>query len=240
MTSPVGAAEVRRVDRDIDSLWKSYHDDILFIQPLSHIRHSLKGRVLDIGSGLGEHLWLIDRFGASSIGLDLEPLGGYSVKGTAVELPFKDGSFGVVTCMRTLQHIREDKAALREIRRVMKPGGYLVMAVANTRSFTMISLKTKGQWRGRERIPYEWYRTYTEEEVNVLLRNEGFEIVESDVVGFAPEILHRRRSSLSRFTLRAIMEVDKALRAMPVLGPMGVHVRVVARLKETSAVAQAP
>lgn len=233
MKSSVDSIEGRSAGQNINLLWSSYHNDILFFQPLSHIRHSLNGRVLDIGSGIGEQTRLINSFGASSIGLDLEPSGKDSIRGTAVKIPFKDGSFGVVICMRTLQHIREDKIALREMRRVMRPGGYLIMAVANTRSYTMISLKTKGKWRGRERIPYEWYRTYTEEEVNNLLRSEGFEIIESDVVGFAPEILHRRPSSLSKFTLRAIMEVDKALRVMPVLGPRGVHVRVIARLKQT-------
>jgi SAM-dependent methyltransferase len=234
MTGSADSQKLGSSDQDTDSLWKSYHNDILLLQPLAHIRHSLAGRVLDVGSGDGESLWLVSRFGATSVGLDIKPSGGFSIKGTAIELPFKDGSFGVVMCLRTLQHIREDRAALREMRRVMKPGGYLVMAVANKRSFTMISLKSKGEWRGRERIPYEWFKPYTEKEIENLLRSEGFDIVESDVVGFAPEILHRRYSSLSKFTLRVIMEVDKALRAMPVLGPRGIHVRVIARLEGTT------
>ena len=231
MNTPAETHKVRSADQNVDSLWKSYHDDILFLQPLAHIRHSASGRVLDVGSGDGESLWLLNRFGAPGVGLDVKPSGKFSIKGTAVELPFKDGSFGVVTCMRTLQHIREDRLALREMRRVMRPGGYLIMVVANKRSFTMTSLKSKGEWRGRERIPYEWFKPYTEQEVEDLLRSEGFEIIESEVVGFAPEVLHRRYSSLSKFTLRVIMEVDKALRVMPVIGPRGSHVRVIARLQ---------
>jgi SAM-dependent methyltransferase len=230
MRKSADSAKLGSTDQDVDSLWKSYHNDILILEPLAHIRHSLAGRVLDVGSGEGESLWLIGRFGVPSVGLDVNPSGKSSIKGTAIELPFKAGSFGVVMCLRTLQHIREDKIALREMRRVLRPGGYIIVSVANKRSFTMTALKSKGEWRGRERIPYEWFKPYTEQEVESLLRVEGFEIVESDVVGFAPEILHRRYPTLSKFTLRVIMEMDKALRALPLLGPRGSHVRVIARL----------
>jgi len=74
----------------------------------------------------------------------------------------------------------------------------------------------------------------TYEEIEDLLRREGFDVAESRVVGFAPELPHRRHSSLPKFTPRVIMEVDKALRAMPVLGPRGSHVRVIARLEGTT------
>ena len=53
------------------------------------------------------------------------------VGGTAEELPFSDGSFDVVFSEYALQYIREKDRALREVRRVLKPGGTFVAVVPN-------------------------------------------------------------------------------------------------------------
>ncbi len=233
---------VPETPENADTLWRSYHLNILLNNPLSHIRGSLAGLALDVGCGDGQSLWLMDRFGVPNLGVDIEPSCKPAVKGTALRLPFKDESFGIVVCLRTLQHIRDERAALREMRRVLMPGGHIVMAVANKRSFSMVSLKSRGEWSGRDRIPYEWFKPYSEKEVNELLLSEGFEIVESEVAGYAPELLRRRFPLLSRFALRAIMRVEKALESLPIIGPRGTHVTVVARLPmpNSSGSSQAP
>ncbi len=46
-----------------------------------------------------------------------------------VSLPFKDGSFDLVVHVHVLEHILDDGAALREIRRVLRPGGVSLMMV---------------------------------------------------------------------------------------------------------------
>lgn len=41
-------------------------------------------------------------------------------------LPFKDYSFDLITCISTLEHIRELETALKDMKRVLKPGGLLL------------------------------------------------------------------------------------------------------------------
>ncbi len=49
------------------------------------------------------------------------------VKMDVQNIPFPDGSFDVVFCNHVLEHVADDRLAMREMYRVMKPGGWGVM-----------------------------------------------------------------------------------------------------------------
>ncbi len=49
------------------------------------------------------------------------------VNGDAEHLPFPDASFGVVTCSNSFHHYPHQAAAVREMRRVLRPGGRLMI-----------------------------------------------------------------------------------------------------------------
>ncbi len=49
-------------------------------------------------------------------------------------LPMRDGTFDVVICSHVLEHVPDDAAAMREIHRVLKPGGWAVLMVPYDRS----------------------------------------------------------------------------------------------------------
>lgn len=51
------------------------------------------------------------------------------VKADILALPFADGSFDVVICNHVLEHIVDDRKAMREVYRVMKPGGWGILQV---------------------------------------------------------------------------------------------------------------
>ncbi|HYD49161.1 MAG TPA: methyltransferase domain-containing protein [Terriglobales bacterium] len=51
------------------------------------------------------------------------------VRGDTLRLPFADRSFDCVIAAEILEHLRDDEAALAEIRRVLRPGGRLAVSV---------------------------------------------------------------------------------------------------------------
>jgi len=215
--------------RDVNTLWKGYHDEILLIQPLSLLSKTNKGRALDLGSGDAHSLSIMNSYGFSSVGLDIVSQGRDTVQGSGTKMPFKDRSFNVVVCLRTLQHIKEESETLKEIHRVLEQGGCLVLAVANFRSFTMVFLKSKGQWRREESVPYGWFKVYKEEELVELLKSHGFIILDKDVVGYLPDIVRRRFPSITKILLKIIKKMDRLLKSIPIISKRGTLLRVVAR-----------
>lgn len=95
-------------------------------------------RVLDLGCGPGDGTAWLAAQGAAAIGLDYsagmvasarrEPsLVGRLVRGDAGRLPFAEASFDKVVCTNSFHHYPDHARALAEMRRVLKPGGLLVL-----------------------------------------------------------------------------------------------------------------
>jgi SAM-dependent methyltransferase len=62
------------------------------------------------------------------VSADLEP-GTADVVADIAALPFEQASFDRVLCIHVLEHVRDDAAALRELRRVLAPGGEALIMV---------------------------------------------------------------------------------------------------------------
>src|SRR5882762_2240993 len=92
-------------------------------------------RALDAACGPGIVTAALARAGLLACGVDLTremlreavPGGGLYVQGDAGRLPFLDSSFDAVVCRNSLHHVAEPPAAIREMIRVLRPGGRLVV-----------------------------------------------------------------------------------------------------------------
>lgn len=96
------------------------------------------GPALDAGCGPGLLMGALGERGISVVGLDLSvgmaveaARSGPIVLGTLDQLPFRDRSFRLVVAMGAVEYVDEDRRALAELVRVLRPGGVLLVSFPN-------------------------------------------------------------------------------------------------------------
>ncbi len=96
-----------------------------------------RARVLDAGCGSGRTLEELRDLGEIS-GIELSPnaadvarsRGAFDIRiGRLEELPWGEGTFDLITCLDVIEHTPDDRVTLSELRRVSKPGGWLLLTV---------------------------------------------------------------------------------------------------------------
>lgn len=121
---------------------------------------AMAGRdVLEAGCGIGTDGVRFARAGANYTGLDFSPtalehastrfelegLEGRFVEGSVTSLPFADNSFDLVYSMGVVHHVPDTAQAIKEFRRVLRPGGQAIVLVYHRHSFnyyfTILGLK---------------------------------------------------------------------------------------------------
>ena len=93
--------------------------------------------ILDAGCGSGRTLEELVRYG-HVCGIELSPQaaemargrGAFDVRiGRLEELPWEAATFDLITCLDVIEHTPDDRVTLRELCRVTKPGGWLLVTV---------------------------------------------------------------------------------------------------------------
>ena len=119
-------------------------------------------RVLDLGCGVGEYVRAFARRGAHALGTDIavprlvearrraQAAATRGVDGflaaAGETLPFADASLDVVVLNEVIEHVADDRATLREVARVLRPGGTCILFAPNR----LYPFETHGiYWRGR-------------------------------------------------------------------------------------------
>jgi ubiquinone/menaquinone biosynthesis C-methylase UbiE len=100
-------------------------------------------KVIDVGCGLGDVLAGLRGGQYELAGMDYarsnveaarRRLGDRATikQGSIYEIPFESDAFDVALCLEVLEHIEDDARGVRDIARVLKPGGFLIAAVPYT------------------------------------------------------------------------------------------------------------
>lgn len=111
----------------------------LFAEIIDALATPLDAAILDIGTSTGSNLRLLQELGYSKVwGIDrsqeavafcrTRALGSIEV-GDACALPFANDHFDLVLATDVIEHVDDDLCALREVHRVLKPGGFAIITV---------------------------------------------------------------------------------------------------------------
>ncbi|MSQ15476.1 MAG: class I SAM-dependent methyltransferase, partial [Dehalococcoidia bacterium] len=113
-------------------------------------------RILDIGCGLGTYVKRFLDFSPHVYGLDVDEerlkIGAATLSNLALAksetLPFRDNSFDITFMNEVLEHVQDDAQTIREVLRVTRPGGHIIIFVPNRMYF----FETHGFYLGNRYI----------------------------------------------------------------------------------------
>jgi SAM-dependent methyltransferase len=158
------------------------------------LNHVAPGPLLDIGCSLGYTLRAAQQLGMDATGLEYDAgvaafcrSKGYAVDvGSMTAMPFADGAFQMVVMKHVLEHTPDPRAALREVRRVLRPGGGLFIAVPFGGYHRAVSHPARHKFFLPSDPTSGHAIYYTPETLSRLLAEEGYRVVRVH-----PHLLHR-------------------------------------------------
>lgn len=193
------------------------------------------GVALDIGAAGGGNTRVLRGAGWQAVAVEYDESGAAiaasravpAVCGDARRLPFADGSADLVVAFDVLEHIVEEEDAVAEMRRVLRPGGRLLVAVPADESLWSAHDEAVGH-----------VRRYDRAGIRNLLERGGFTVEELRAwnVLLRPAVKWRRRKSrgsdlteVSRSLNAVLGAVVRAERVLPVGQLPGVSLLAVAQ-----------
>lgn len=141
---------------------------------IAQLRLPARARILDAGCGSGRNMVDLARHGTvtgielsdTSVALARERDCGEVIAGSVLEMPFAADSFDLAASLDVIEHLADDLAALRELRRVVAPGGALLVTVP----------AYQWLWSGHDEINHH-HRRYTRSSLLQVAREAGWEPV---------------------------------------------------------------
>ncbi len=145
-------------------------------------------RILDVACGRGGLTLKISKKSRASVGVDLFAQNmswaklyakrkRYScafIAGDAQQLPFHDTCFDKVVCSSAVEHFHKPIDAFKEMNRVLKPDGTLVLTVDS------LTYPIDNEWKARHQKTFYVENYYDKQRLNVRLAEAGFRLIESE------------------------------------------------------------
>lgn len=147
-----------------------------------------KGKLLDIGCGAGDFIeafsYYLPKLNLTATDISQKAIENAKKRGIkakfivadAEKLPFKNNFFNIVTCFDVLEHVKNPSVMLKEINRVLKPGGiFHAFIPTEDNVFSPEGLLIKLGWRAKEIYgghPHHYSYSF----IDGLLNKSGFKI----------------------------------------------------------------
>jgi SAM-dependent methyltransferase len=216
-------------------------------------------RIIDCGCGAGDYVAGLAARGADAIGFEYQAekvLGPESkAQSDALSIadieriPFGDETFDVAIVNEVLEHVPDDLAGLREVHRILRPGGRLIVFSPNR----LYPFETHGvHLRGSDRrlshavplIPYlplpigrlffrYWARNYWPWQLRGLIRNAGFEVSGSGFVWQTFENISGQQPGWIRAIRPQLRALFDACEGIPGIMSLGASQVIYARRRES-------
>lgn len=172
-------------------------------------------RILDVGCGTGIMLGYLGRYGkvegidVSKRAIDFCRARGFknAYLGDARKLPFPNNSFDLITAFDTLEHLKDDQAALVEFCRVLRPGGFIL---ASMPALPLI-------WSSHD-VEHGHFRRYTSSDIKKKLKKANLKLTRITYINtllFLPAFVFR--GSIACFNKLKIFKGHTDLVEMPSL-----------------------
>lgn len=137
-----------------------------------------KGRILDIGAGTGDFLNVAKQNGWETIGV--EPSDKAKAIALKKEVPFveetaslESHSFDMITMWHVLEHVPDLDSQIKELKRLLKPNGSLIIAVPNFKSF---DAKYYGAYWAAYDVPIHFWH-FSKKAIQSLFEKENIQLV---------------------------------------------------------------
>ena len=168
-----------------------------FVEAICRKVTDRRPKILDVGCGTGANLLMLSQYGdAEGVDVSEDALAFCRERGldrvrlgAGEELPYEDGTFDLVTAFDVVEHMDDDLAGLREMRRVLRPGGRVFLFVP-TFMFLWGLQDDVSNHRRRYRLP----------ELQRVLEQAGFEIERAtyaNITFFLPILVMRKLMRLT-------------------------------------------
>jgi len=159
-------------------------------------RHRANGRLLDVGCSYGAFLTVARSRGFDASGVELSPdtaalarAKGFEVfVGSLFDARFPDASFDVVHAGDVIEHLADPRGFVREIRRILAPGGLCVVATPNHAAFFPQATLRLERWLGipwSHSTPPQHLHQFSTASLARLLAASGFEPLDVHHTGVA-------------------------------------------------------